>query len=61
MNIPDFITELYCNIDDALPNFPQAVLSLSEVITIGAFYAMKHVSRRAFYHRLKDNYSLPPA
>ena len=34
MNIADFITELYCTIDDALPDdapqHPQAVLSLGE-------------------------------
>ena len=59
MNITDFITELYCKIDDALPHFPhhpQAVLSLSEVVAIGVLHAMKNVSRRAFYHWLKDNY-----
>ena len=59
MNIRHFITELYCQIDDALPDLPQhpqAVLSLSEVVTIGVLYAMKNVSRRAFYHWLKDNY-----
>ena len=59
MNIADFITELYCKVDDALPNFPhhpQAVLSLSEVVAIGVLYAMKNVSRRAFYDWLKDNY-----
>ncbi len=38
------------------PQHPQAVLSLSEVVTIGALYAMKRVSRRAFYHWLTDNY-----
>ena len=38
------------------PQHPQAVLFLSEVVTIGALYAMKRVSRRAFYHRLTDNY-----
>ena len=49
MNIADFITELYCRIDDALPELPhhpQAVLSLGEVITIGALYAVKGVSRQ---------------
>ena len=59
MNIADFITELYCKIDDALPDFPQhpqALLSFSEVVAIGVLYAMKNVSRRAFYHWLKDNY-----
>ena len=47
MNIADFITELYCKIDDALPDdapqHPQAVLSLSELITIGVLQAMKNV------------------
>ena len=59
MNIADFITELYCKIDDALPDVPQhaqAVLSLSELLTIGILHAVKNVSRRAFYHWLKDNY-----
>ena len=59
MNITDFITELYCKIDDALPDVPQhsqAILSLSELITIGVLQAMKQVTQRAFYHWLKDNY-----
>ena len=59
MNIADFITELYCHIDDALPDVPQhsqAILSLSELITIGVLQAMKPVTQRAFYHWLKDNY-----
>ena len=59
MNIADFIIELYCQIDDTLPDFPQhpqARLSLSEVVAIGVLYAMKNVSRRAFYSWLKDNY-----
>ena len=59
MNIADFITELYCQIDDALPDVPQhsqAILSLSELITIGVLQAMKQVTQRAFYHWLKDNY-----
>ena len=60
MNIADFITELYCTIDDALPDdapqHPQAVLSLGELITIGVLQAMKNVGQRAFYHWLQDNY-----
>ena len=59
MNIRHFITELYCTIDDTLPQLPQhsqALLSLGEVITIGVLYAIKGVSRRAFYQWLKDNY-----
>ena len=59
MNITNFITELYCKVDDALPQVaphPQAILSASEVVTIGILYAMKGVSQRAFYDWLKDNY-----
>ena len=59
MNIADFITELYCKIDDALPDapqHPQAVLSISELVAIGVLYAMKNVKQRPFYHWLKDNY-----
>ena len=59
MNIVEFITELYCKIDDALPEVTQhsqAVLSISELVTIGILHAIKNVSRRAFYHWLKDNY-----
>ena len=59
MNIADFITELYCQIDDALPRLPQhpqAVLSRGEVVTIGVLYAVKGVSRRAFYDWLRHNY-----
>ncbi len=59
MNIADFITELYCQIDDVLPRLPQhpqAVLSLGEVVTIGVLYAVKGFSRRAFYDWLRHNY-----
>ena len=59
MNIVEFITELYCKIDDALPEVPQhsqAVLSISELVTIGILHPIKNVSRRSFYRWLKDNY-----
>ena len=59
MNIADFITELYCKIDDglpAVPQHPQAILSISEMVTIGVLYAMKNVKQRPFYHWIKDNY-----
>ena len=59
MNIADFITELYCRIDDALPRMaphPQARLSLSELVTIGVLHPIKNVKQRPFYHWLKDNY-----
>ena len=48
MNVADFITELCCKIDDALPNFPrhpQAILSLGELAAIGVLHATKNVSR----------------
>ena len=51
VNIVNSITELYCRIDDALPDVPQhsqAVLSISEAVTIGIFHAVKNVSRRRF-------------
>ena len=51
MNIVEFITELYCKIDDALRDVPQhsqAVLSIGELVTIGILHAIKNVSRRAF-------------
>ncbi len=59
MNITDFITELYCKVDDALPGIaphPQARLSISELVTIGVLHAIKNVKQRPFYHWLKDNY-----
>ena len=59
MNITDFITELYCNIDDVLPPMvphSQARLSVSELITIGVLHAIKNVKQRPFCHWLKDNY-----
>ena len=59
MNIADFITELYCKIDDTLPEAPQhsqAILSISEVVTIGVLHAMKNVKQRPCYSWLRDNY-----
>ena len=50
------ITELCCKIDDALPPIPQhgqAILAISELVTVGALQAMKPVSQRAFYPWLK--------
>ena len=36
MNVADFITELYCKIDEALPDFPHhphAILSIAPSLT----------------------------
>ncbi len=59
MNITDFSTELFCRIDDALPDAPrhsQAIPSISELVAIGVLQAMKPVSQRACYPWLRDNY-----
>jgi len=52
MTTHDFITELFCPIDDQmkpLPKHPQAGLYPSEVVTVGLLLALKGVSNRAFY------------
>ena len=57
-NVTDFITELFCKVDDAIPDAPrhsQAIRSVSEVVTVGIFYGVKGVSQRAFYPWLRDN------
>ena len=59
VNIANIITELFCKIDDAIPDAPrhsQAILSGGEVVTISILYAVKGVSQRAFYPWLRDNY-----
>ena len=55
MTTEDFITELFCKVDDQLndpPKHTQALLYPSEVVTIGLLYAIKGVSTRAFYRWL---------
>jgi hypothetical protein len=59
MTTIDFITELYCRIDDKMqkiPNHPQGSLSPSELVTIGMLFAIKGVGQRAFYRWLKRDY-----
>ena len=59
MAIVDFITELFCRVDDQMKDIPghrQAALSPSELVTIGLLYAIKGVSGRAFYRWLNANY-----
>lgn len=54
-----FIIELFCRVDDMLPNqleHQQAKLSRSELITLGLLMALKGVSQRAFYRWLKQNW-----
>lgn len=48
----DFITELFCRIDDAMKDearHPQARLYPSEVVTLAVLFALKGVGQRAFY------------
>jgi hypothetical protein len=55
MTTLDFITELFCRIDDALSDVakhPQAVLYPSEVVTMAFLFAIKGVGNRAFYRWL---------
>lgn len=55
MTTIDFITELFCRIDDrmnTLPKHAQAVIWPSEVVTLGVLHALKGVGNRAFYRWL---------
>lgn len=59
MTTIDFITELFCRIDDRmkpLPKHPQAHLWPSEIVTVGVLHALKGVSNRAFYRWLVRDY-----
>jgi hypothetical protein len=59
MPTEDFITELFCRIDDAMHGVrkhSQANLYPSELVTLGFLFAIKGVGERAFYRWLKGNY-----
>ncbi len=55
MTTEDFITALFCRVDDVMqhehqvPQHPQAKLAPSEVVTLGLLYALKGRGQRAFY------------
>src|SRR5438046_485020 len=56
MSTIDFITELFCYVDDQLRDIrkhSQANLYPSEVVTLGLLFAIKGVGNRAFYRFLK--------
>ena len=56
MTTEDFITALFCQVDDRMRNVPnhrQAALWPSEVVTIGLLFAIKGVGQQAFYLWLK--------
>ena len=55
----DFITALFCQVDDhlsGLPKHPEAHLWPSEVVTLGLLHALKGVGNRAFYRWLTRDY-----
>jgi hypothetical protein len=52
MTTTDFITQLFCRIDDAMAGVPkhsQSKLYPGEVVTLGILYALKGSGDRAFY------------
>ena len=59
MTTQDFITELFCRVDDAMPairKHPQALLYPSELVTLGILFALKGVGNRAFWRWLTRDY-----
>ena len=59
MTTVDFITALFCRVDDRLqdvPKHPQAHLYPSEVVTLALLFALKGVGDRAFYRWLVRAY-----
>lgn len=59
MTTIDFITELFCRVDDQLRDVPkhsQARLYPSEVVTLALLFALKGVGNRAFYRWLTRDY-----
>jgi hypothetical protein len=59
MTTVDFITELFCHVDDILqdvPMHPQAKLCPSEVVTMALLFALKGGGERAFYRWLERDY-----
>ena len=59
MTTEDFITMLFCRVDDGMhevPKHPLAALYPSEVVTLGILFALKGVGERAFYRWLSRDY-----
>lgn len=59
MTTVDFITQLFCRVDDAMNNIPkhsQANLHPSETVTIGILFALKGGGCRPFYRWLTRDY-----
>jgi hypothetical protein len=61
MTTTDFIIELFCRIDDAMPNakkHTQANLRPSEVVTLAILFSLKGVGNRAFYRWIARDYKI---
>lgn len=59
MTTVDFITALFCRIDEEMrevPQHPQAHLAPSEVVTLALLFALKGGGERAFYRWLERDY-----
>lgn len=59
MTTEDFITELFCRVDDMMSKavkHKQANLYPSEVVTLALLFALKGVGNRAFYRWLSRDY-----
>jgi len=59
MTTEDFIIDLFCRVDDQMPDaqkHSQASLYPSEVVTIAILFALKGVGNRAFYRWLERDY-----
>jgi nitrogen fixation protein len=59
MNTIDFVTELFCHIDDQMATVPkhsQALLYPSEVVTLAFLFVLKGTGTRAFYRWLEGNW-----
>src|SRR4030095_2743647 len=59
MTTVDFITELFCRVDDPigyLPKHSQARLSPSEVVTLALLYALTGKGQRGFWRWLRRDY-----
>jgi len=59
MTTLDFITALFCQVDDHLPGLPKhphATLWPSEIVTLGRLHALKGGGNRAFYRWLTRDY-----
>jgi uncharacterized membrane protein len=59
MSTKDFITELFCRIDDTMRDVrkhSQANLFPSEIVTLGFLFALKGVGEQAFYRWIEQDY-----